>query len=137
MVKPAEKNALTTLLSKYLDKADHKAQSNGLLLVDDDVVNRGLMAKMLKEQGWGVQEAGNGIEALAILHKSIPDLIFLDLIMPEMDGFTLLAELRKSPQLCKIPVVVVTSKDLTATERQLLNINVDRVIQKSTYNLAD
>jgi signal transduction histidine kinase/CheY-like chemotaxis protein len=137
MVKPAEKKELTALLSKYLDNADHKPQSNGLLLVDDDVVNRGMMAKMLKEQGWGVQEAGNGIEALAVLHKSIPDLIFLDLIMPEMDGFTLLAELRKSPQLCKIPVVVVTSKDLTTTERQLLNINVDRVIQKSTYDLAD
>jgi CheY-like chemotaxis protein len=105
--------------------------------VDDDLVNRGLMARMLTEQGWTVREAGNGLEALALLRNRAPELIFLDLIMPEMDGFAFLAEVRKSPEWYKIPVVVITAKDLTPAERQLLNINVDRVLQKDTCNLAD
>jgi len=137
LVKPADRNELTSLLSKYLDNPDRLPGSKGLLLVDDDSVNRKLMAKTLKEQGWTVREAGNGLEALAVLQENIPELIFLDLIMPEMDGFSFLAELRKSPQLCKVPVVVITSKDLTEAERKLLSINVDRVVQKSTSDVAD
>jgi signal transduction histidine kinase/CheY-like chemotaxis protein len=138
LVKPADRAELTRLLSEYLDSSDGlKARSNGLLLVDDDSVNRGLMARMLKEQGWKVREAGNGLQALRLLHEGVPELIFLDLIMPEMDGFAFLAEIRKSPQFCRIPVVVLTSKDLTEAERKLLSINVDRVVQKSTYSVAD
>lgn len=137
LVKPAERGELTSLLSKYLDAPDRLPGSKELLLVDDDSVNRGLMAKILKEQGWIVREAGNGLEGLLMLQETIPELIFLDLIMPEMNGFSFLAELRKSPQLCKIPVVVITSKDLTETERKLLSINVDKVVQKSTSDVAD
>jgi signal transduction histidine kinase/DNA-binding response OmpR family regulator len=135
LVKPADRSELAALLSKYLDGLP--SGSKGLLLVDDDSVNRGLMARMLREQGWNVGEAGNGLEALQLLREHPPDLIFLDLIMPEMDGFAFLAELRKSPQLCKIPVIVITSKDLTETERKLLHINVDRVMQKSTFDMAE
>ncbi|HZE23636.1 MAG TPA: response regulator [Blattabacteriaceae bacterium] len=137
LVKPADRGEVTSLLSRYLDGPDRLPGAKGLLLVDDDSVNRGLMAKTLKEQGWSVREAGDGLEGLRMLQESIPELIFLDLIMPEMDGFSFLAELRKSPQLCKVPVVVITSKDLTETERKLLSINVDRVVQKSTSDVAD
>jgi signal transduction histidine kinase/CheY-like chemotaxis protein len=136
LIKPANRNELSGLLEKYLDRPT-PSKSKGLLLVDDDSVGRGLMAKTLKEQGWVVREAGNGIEGLRSLQEAVPELIFLDLIMPEMDGFAFLAEVRKSPEFCKIPIVVLTSKDLTETERKLLNINVDRVIQKSTYSVAD
>jgi len=136
MVKPADRSELTSLLAKYLD-GTRPANSRGLLLVDDDSVNRSLLARVLKEQGWPVREAENGLEAFRLLNEAIPELIFLDLIMPEMDGFTFLAEIRKSPQFYKIPVVVLTSKDLTETERKLLNINVDRVVQKSTSSVAD
>jgi CheY-like chemotaxis protein len=92
---------------------------------------------MLKEQGWAVREAGNGLEALRLLRENLPELIFLDLIMPEMDGFSFLVEIRKSPQFYKIPIVVLTSKDLTETERKLLNINVDQVVQKSSCSIDD
>jgi len=136
LVKPADRNELTALLSKYLNSAAARG-SKGLLLVDDDLVGRGRMAKILKEQGWTVREASNGLEALTLLREGVPELIFLDLIMPEMDGFSFLAEIRKSPEFCRIPVVVLTSKDLTPSERKLLNINVDRVVQKNTYGMDE
>lgn len=137
LVKPANRDELAALLSKYLNDPHERKPSSKVLLIDDDLANRCLMATILKEEGWAVQEAGNGLEALARLRESRPELIFLDLIMPEMDGFSFLAEVRKSPDWCKIPVVVITSKDLTDAERQLLNINVDRVLEKSACDLTD
>jgi len=138
LVKPADRSELSALLAKYLDDPDRlRTSSRGLLLVDDDSVSRNLLARVLQEQGWTVREADNGLEALRQLREGLPELIFLDLIMPEMDGFAFLAEIRKSPQFYKIPVVVLTSKDLTETERKLLSINVDRVVQKSAGSVAD
>jgi signal transduction histidine kinase/CheY-like chemotaxis protein len=136
LIKPADRSELTVLLSKYLASPD-QTDSPGILLVDDDSVGRSRLAKMLKEQGWAVREAGNGLEALRLLRENLPELIFLDLIMPEMDGFSFLVEIRKSPQFYKIPIVVLTSKDLTETERKLLNINVDQVVQKSSCSIDD
>jgi len=136
LVKPADRGELTAIVSRYLGPAD-LAGSSSLMLVDDDSVNRGLMAKILKEKGWTVREAENGKEALVLLQDGVPGLILLDLMMPEMDGVTFLGELRKSAQFCRIPVIVITSKDLTPTERQLLNMNVDRVMQKGSYDLNE
>lgn len=137
LVKPADRSELTSLVSKYLGNADRLPNAMGLLLIDDDSVSRGLMAKTLREQGWSVREAANGLEGLRMLQEGIPEFIFLDLVMPEMDGFSFLAELRKYPQLCNIPVVVITSKDLTENEHKLLSINVHRVVQKSTSDVSD
>lgn len=137
LVKPADRGQLSNLVSKYLDAPGRHRSESRLLLVDDDLVNRSLMARTLREQGWQVDEAGNGVEALALLQTTVPDLILLDLIMPEMDGLTFLTELRKSAKWREIPVVVITSKDLTETERRLLNMNVDRVLEMNSSSLED
>ncbi|HLJ86638.1 MAG TPA: response regulator [Candidatus Angelobacter sp.] len=139
MVKPADRAQLSALVSKYLDKpGGHGSDSHGLLVVDDDEVNRSLVARILGELGWEVHQAGNGLEALALLSTGrIPELILLDLMMPEMDGITFLHEIRKSPQWRDIPVVVITSKDLTETERRLLNMNVVGLLEKKSSDLAD
>jgi CheY-like chemotaxis protein len=65
------------------------------------------------------------------LAASRPDVIILDLMMPKMDGFEFLDELRSRPELQNIPVVIVTAKDLTEEDRNRLNGGVERVIQKS------
>jgi signal transduction histidine kinase/DNA-binding response OmpR family regulator len=139
LVKPADRSQLAALVGKYLDSPEReRADSSGLLLVDDDLVNRSLMARTLREQGWRVQEAGNGLEALVLLRAAAaPELILLDLIMPEMDGLAFLTEIRKSPVWCDIPVVVITSKDLTDTERRLLNMNVVGILEKNSSILAN
>jgi len=138
LVKPADRTELRAVLAKYLhDQVDASHHSRGLLLVDDDEASRARIGRMLRDEGWEVREAGNGIEAFSLLRQQTPELIFLDLIMPEMDGFTFISEMQKSAEFRDIPVVVITSKDLTEGERRLLNIHVDQVVQKSSYNISD
>jgi CheY-like chemotaxis protein len=132
LVKPAGRSELMAVVSKYLE-----GRSGDILVVDDDSQNRKIMATTLREKEWQVREAGNGLEALTKIEEHIPELILLDLVMPEMDGISFLGHLRKSRQFCKIPVIVITSKDLTKDERRLLSMNVDRVMQKDVFNLHE
>jgi signal transduction histidine kinase/CheY-like chemotaxis protein len=135
ILKPASSTELADLVSRYLH--DPERAHNGLLVVDDDAVNRCRAAQCLRERGWRVREAGNGLEALALLKESVPDLILLDLIMPEMDGFTFLEQLRQSPKHGSVPVVVLTSKDLSKTEREMLERSVARVMKTNEYTIDD
>jgi CheY-like chemotaxis protein len=81
-----------------------------------------------------VCEAENGSVALEKIRENAPSLVLLDLMMPEMDGFTFLAELRKSTPAGTMPVIIVTAKDLTPDERTRLNGGVQRVLQKGNYS---
>jgi hypothetical protein len=89
------------------------------------------MRQELKKGGWRVVEAANGRIALEQLAEHPPDLVLLDLVMPEMDGFEFLEELRKRDGDRRVPVVVITAKDLSDEERRRLNGGVERVVHKS------
>jgi CheY-like chemotaxis protein len=102
-------------------------------VVDDDQIQRERVLGWLEGQHWVVQEAGNGREALARLREGNPDLILLDLMMPEMDGFAVVAALQKEPAWRDIPVVVITSLDLSAADRERLNSGVQSVLVKDTF----
>ena len=91
----------------------------------------------LNGQQWIVQEAANGREALASLQAAKPDLILLDLMMPEMDGFAVVAALHKEEDWRGIPVIVITSLDLDAKDRERLNSGVQSVLVKDTFQPAD
>jgi DNA-binding response OmpR family regulator len=80
-----------------------------ILLIEDDGAIRGLLADALAETGWEVRSAASGRQALAILDHWRPDLILLDLEMPEMDGPAFRAEQRRRPALASIPVVVISA----------------------------
>ena len=84
-----------------------------------------------------MQEAENGREALDRLHEDKPDVILLDLMMPEMDGFAVVAALQKEPSWRDIPVIVVTSRDLDAKDRERLNSGVQSVLVKERFRPAD
>ncbi|MFZ1091168.1 MAG: response regulator, partial [Xanthobacteraceae bacterium] len=101
-----------------------------LLVDDDDVVRRGVR-QALEPIGWKVTEAENGQVAVDSLTAARPDVIILDLMMPKMDGFEFLDELRGRPDWQDIPVVIITAKDLTEEDRNRLNGGVERIIQKS------
>ena len=75
-------------------------------------------------------EASNGIEALAIMKHERPSLIFLDLMMPEMDGFAFAAEVRRHSEWRSIPIVVLSAQDLTSEDRKRLNGHVETVLRK-------
>ncbi len=108
-----------------------------MLLVEDDPDQRERVRGWLDSQQWIVQEAANGREALDRLREDRPDLILLDLMMPEMDGFAVVAALQKDERWREIPVIVITARDLDAKDRARLNSGVQSVLVKETFRPAD
>ncbi|MCC6177573.1 MAG: response regulator [Chloroflexi bacterium] len=92
-----------------------------VLVVDDDASIQGFLAEALADEGYGVRIAGNGREALSILQEWPPDLILLDLMMPEMDGWAFRAEQRRlNGQAADVPVIVLSAaRDLMARTQDL------------------
>ena len=78
------------------------------LVVDDEESIRSLLAEELKDRGYRVREAFNGVNAIQCVREEIPDIIFVDIIMPVMDGFEFISTLRENPGTSKIPVVLVS-----------------------------
>ncbi len=128
--KPVERDRLRAILDRYrLRDEKHR-----VLVVEDDESMRAVLCRMLRGEGFEVAEAENGRVALARLEEMRPDWILLDLIMPEMDGFEFLTELRKRPGHHRIPVVVVTAADLSEADRRRLSGGVERVLLKAAYD---
>jgi CheY-like chemotaxis protein len=130
MTKPIDRNRLATLLGRYR----RGRESGGVLLVEDDHVTREMMRTLLTRDGWNVMEASNGRTALDCLETAIPDVILLDLMMPEMDGFEFARRLRERSDWNAISVIVLTAKDLTEADRLRLNGNVEKVVQKGSWD---
>jgi signal transduction histidine kinase/CheY-like chemotaxis protein len=126
LVKPVDRTKLIETLTNICGSISGKA-----LLVDDDEMVRRSVRQALGPIGWQVTEAENGQVAVEALATAQPDVIILDLMMPKMDGFEFLDELRSRPDWRDIPVVVITAKDLTEEDRNRLNGGVERIIQKS------
>jgi len=130
MVKPVDRERLISVLKKY----QCAMPADSVLIVEDDAPTREMMGRMLIQEGWRVREAVNGRVGLQRVAEELPCVILLDLMMPEMDGFQFLNELRGREAWRPIPVIVVTAKDLTAEERQQLNGYVETVLQKGAYS---
>ncbi|HEX5079078.1 MAG TPA: response regulator, partial [Geminicoccaceae bacterium] len=132
MTKPLDRDRLRALLAKY-----GTAGGKRILVVDDDAEHRRRLTQVLEGEGWQVTEAENGRVALERLADLIPDLIVLDLMMPQMDGFEFLSELRRDQALRDVPVVVITAADLTDEDRERLNGGVERILQRSEFQPDD
>ena len=105
--------------------------SGHLLVVEDDADMRALWLRNLTKDGYSVETATNGRDALAKVTAKRPAAILLDLMMPEMDGFEFLARLRSTPDGAGIPVIVVTAKQLSAADTAFLQDRVQAVMQKA------
>jgi signal transduction histidine kinase/DNA-binding response OmpR family regulator len=125
--KPVNRGRLSRLLRKY----SSAGVAGGVLVVDHDDAARALLRAMLETEGWNVREAENGKAALARMEEERPQLVLLDLLMPEMDGFEFTERVRQHDTLRSVPIVVVTSHDLSREERQRLNGYVETVVQKA------
>jgi signal transduction histidine kinase/DNA-binding response OmpR family regulator len=127
LTKPIDRGRLTQLLECYaLAGAERRA-----LVVDDQSANRDMLRRALEKEGWQVDDAENGRAALERVADRRPSLILLDLMMPVMDGFAFVTELRKTEAWRAIPIVVVTAKDLTDEDRRRLSGEVVGLIQKN------
>jgi PAS domain S-box-containing protein len=129
VTKPIDRERFAAILKKYATDDGPRP----VLVVEDDAGTREMLRRLLEKEGWTVTEAENGRVALERIGEARPGLILLDLMMPEMDGFEFLDELRRSGAPPGIPTVVITAKDLTEKERQRLNGGVDRVVQKGAF----
>jgi signal transduction histidine kinase/CheY-like chemotaxis protein len=127
LTKPVERSHLVGLLERYAG-ADTERRA---LVVDDQAANREVLRRALENEGWQVSEAENGQVALEKVAGQAPSLILLDLMMPVMDGFEFVMEMRERDASRAIPIVVVTAKDVTEEDRRRLQGDVVGLIQKS------
>ena len=125
LMKPIDRERLGAVLRKY-----SRLSHTPILVVEDDASTRDLLRAVLSKDGWTVQTAENGRIALEQIGEVRPGLVLLDLMMPEMDGFTFIEEFRRLPWASEVPVVVLTAKDLTGEDRTRLNGHVEQIMAK-------
>ena len=100
------------------------------LVVEDEEGIRNLLVEQLLDKGCQVRKANNGAVALQLVRDEIPDIIFVDIVMPVMDGVIFVSELRKLPETSKIPVVLVTAIDLPGLRSRARTLGVDHLLGK-------
>ena len=123
--KPVRREELVTLLDKYVDRN----LKPDVLVVEDEPHMRELLRRNLEDLQCSIRECENGLRAIEEYGKKRPDLIILDLMMPEMDGFEFVEYLREHHKQWT-PVVVMTAKEITAEDRQRLNGAVEVLLTK-------
>ena len=129
--KPIEWDELRTVLGRYR----LSAIGDDILVVDDDADTRTRLTAMLNRSGFKVRAAADGPMALTMTEEAKPAVVLLDLMMPDMDGFTVLKRLRARADWQDIAVVILTAKDITAEERRFLQGEADQILTKgnTTY----
>jgi GAF domain-containing protein/CheY-like chemotaxis protein len=118
-----------------LDRLDREAGRHRVLVVDDQQEDRKLLRRMIESQeGYEVVEAASGREAIDLVSQVRPHIIVLDLLMPEVDGFTVLEAVKTNEATRFIPIIVVTAKELTDEDHRLLNHRIEALIRKGVLN---
>ena len=114
-----------------------RLQGADVLCVDDERAGRDMFNRALVGAGAHVRSVASGAQALAEVGRKVPDAICVDLMMPEMDGFELVARLRAQDAMRRVPIIVVSAHDLNSSEVELLRGNIERFISKGQAPPAD
>jgi CheY-like chemotaxis protein len=101
-----------------------------VLLVEDNQDNQNLMKFLLERSGFRVSTANTGLEALASARRECPEIVLMDLSLPEMDGWTAAREMKKDAALANIPLIAVTAHTLPGDRRRVLNLGFNAYISK-------
>lgn len=109
-----------------------EAQVRRIVVIEDNVDAARLIKRVLAARSFDVHIAHNGADGLQMVRRENPDLVITDLMMPDVDGFTVIDTLKADPDLQHIPIVVITAKELTARERARLNTQVDLLLKKGS-----
>ena len=126
LLKPFQKEAILAALLRIPG-----TPAKRVLVVDDEPAAVDLLTQILQDEGYQVKGVCRGEEALQALEASPQDIILLDLLMPEMDGFEVVQRVKANPRWRDIPIIVVTAKDLTDDDCTFLCQSVDRIMQKA------
>src|ERR1700726_785991 len=130
LIKPIDRDRLV----HAVEKCCPRGAARHVLIVEDDAPTSELMGRALRQIDCTVTQAENGRVGLERLNETLPDAILLDLMMPEMDGFEFIAQVRAESRWRRIPVIVVTAKTLTAEDRARLNGQVQHLVHKGEYS---
>ena len=129
LTKPVDRTRLLAVLENYR----RGSLAGTVLVVEDDVSARDMLRRMLERENWTVAEACNGREALEWLSQNEANVILLDLMMPQMDGFEFVEHWHVRDPARSTPILVVTSKDLSDDDHLRLNGYVEKIVQKGAY----
>jgi two-component system cell cycle response regulator DivK len=105
-------------------------QSRSVLYVEDNLGNRILVRRILQSQGYQVLEAADAQEALDVVDDILPDLILMDINMPEVDGFTLTRQIKQVPGFEDIPIIALTANVMKGDRERTLEAGCDGYIEK-------
>lgn len=130
LTKPLDRSRIADVIRRLQHEHNRRA-----LVVEDDASTQALIAEWLKDDGWEVRTAENGLDGLQSFLNHVPGLVILDLMMPKMDGFEFMEQIRNQPSAADTSVIVVTAKDLTAGDLERLNGGVERIIQKGDHGI--
>jgi signal transduction histidine kinase/DNA-binding response OmpR family regulator len=130
IVKPVDKSILLTAVERCLNRRDQAKVRKSILVIEDDAPTREFIVDLLLRNGYAVSTAEDGAQARIHVQTSLPDLVILDLILPEVSGFGLIAEWRTNPSTADLSIFVLTNKDLTMEEKDYLRANTGAFFSK-------
>ncbi|MGO9480531.1 MAG: PAS domain S-box protein [Candidatus Kryptoniota bacterium] len=125
LIKPVEAERIINVVRNFTG-----TDSGEILVVDDNNDFTNFLRNILEKSSFTIYTARNGIEAMEFLHRTVPSLVFLDLLMPEMDGFQVVEKMYEDEKLKEVPIVVLTAKEVTDQDRSTLNSKIKDIVQK-------
>jgi PAS domain S-box-containing protein len=125
LVKPVQAERIISVVRSHTG-----TEGGEILVVDDNEDFTDFLRNLLEKSKFTIYTAKNGLEAIEVLKQAVPRLVFLDLLMPEMDGFEVVEKMYEDEKLREVPVVVLTAKEVTEDERMKLNSKIKNVVQK-------
>jgi CheY-like chemotaxis protein/anti-sigma regulatory factor (Ser/Thr protein kinase) len=133
LVKPVQREALVAAIKRFSIPAKLNSEAVKILAIDDDPMALELITGILGSEGYQVIKASNGQEGIELAKTELPELIILDLLMPEFDGFAVLDKICGDEMIKETPIVILTNKDLTAEEKKQLIGRISFLAQKQAF----
>ncbi|SFM20248.1 response regulator [Methanolobus profundi] len=135
LTKPVDADHLLNVLSNV--KSRSGVSSLKVLVIDDDPLVVEMLSEMIRSYGYGVITAYGGKEGIEKAFNDNPDMLVVDLMMPEVTGFDVISTLKSDPRTINIPLIVCTAKDMDPEELEILNKNVHGIVQKGSLTKDD
>ncbi|HET7821359.1 MAG TPA: GAF domain-containing protein [Ornithinibacter sp.] len=137
LVKPVSKEGLLGAVWRAVaERVDHASSRRDIVVIDDDPAALELVRATLEPHGWTVSTCSGGAEAISVIRQLLPSVVLVDLLMPDIDGFAVIDALHADTRTASIPVVVLTSKSLTAQDRRRLQGRIEFVASKGELDLS-